>query len=66
MIPTDLLKRAGSVQGSGRSGGAARESLGQGVAGFAERRTQMLDDLADALEEHVDLPALLELALSRK
>jgi adenosylcobyric acid synthase len=37
-----------------------------GVPGFAERRTQMLDDLADALEEHVDLPALLELALSRK
>ncbi len=37
-----------------------------GAPGFAERRTQMLDDLADALEEHVDLPALLDLALSRK
>jgi adenosylcobyric acid synthase len=30
--------------------------------GFAERRTQMLDDLADALEAHVDLNALLALA----
>jgi len=30
--------------------------------GFAERRTQMLDDLADALEASCDLPALLELA----
>jgi adenosylcobyric acid synthase len=29
--------------------------------GFAERRTRMLDDLADALEAHVDLDALLEL-----
>ncbi|MGC3993097.1 MAG: cobyric acid synthase [Propionicimonas sp.] len=29
--------------------------------GFAERRTQMLDVLADALEEHVDLDALLAL-----
>jgi len=37
-----------------------------GGPGFAERRTQMLDDLADALEEHVDLPALLELALNRR
>ncbi len=37
-----------------------------GVPGFAERRTRMLDDLADALEEHVDLPALLKLALSRR
>ncbi|MCB0912241.1 MAG: hypothetical protein KDB60_11560 [Propionibacteriaceae bacterium] len=31
--------------------------------GFAERRTQMLDDLADALVEHVDLDALLARAL---
>ena len=30
--------------------------------GFAARRTQMLDDLADALEAHVDLDALLALA----
>jgi adenosylcobyric acid synthase len=38
----------------------------EGVPGFAQRRTQMLDDLADALEAHVDLPALLEIALRRK
>ena len=30
--------------------------------GFADRRRQMLDDLADALETHVDLPALLATA----
>ena len=30
--------------------------------GFADRRRQMLDDLADALEAHVDLPALLAAA----
>jgi adenosylcobyric acid synthase len=30
--------------------------------GFSERRTRMLDDLADALEAHVDLNALLALA----
>ncbi len=30
--------------------------------GFAERRRQMLDDVADALDAHVDLAALLELA----
>lgn len=33
-----------------------------GAPGFAERRTQMLDDLADALENHCDLDALLRLA----
>ena len=38
----------------------------EGAPAFAQRRTQMLDDLADALEQHVDLPALLDLALSRK
>jgi adenosylcobyric acid synthase len=32
-----------------------------GAAGFAERRERMLDTLADALEEHVDLDALLDL-----
>ena len=30
--------------------------------GFAERRTQMLDELADALEQHADVEALLRLA----
>ncbi|MBK8469454.1 MAG: cobyric acid synthase [Actinomycetales bacterium] len=29
---------------------------------FAERRTQMLDELADALEQHADVDALLQLA----
>jgi len=33
-----------------------------GQPGFVERREQMLDDLADALVEHVDLDALLALA----
>lgn len=33
-----------------------------GQPGYAERREQMLDDLADALVEHVDLDALLALA----
>lgn len=33
-----------------------------GEPGFAERRHQMLDTLADALTEHVDLDALLALA----
>ena len=33
-----------------------------GAPGFAERRTQMLDELADALEEHADLDALVALA----
>ena len=32
-----------------------------GAPGFAERRERMLDTLADALEEHVDLDALLDL-----
>jgi len=32
-----------------------------GAAGFAERRERMLDTLADALEEHVDIDALLSL-----
>ena len=32
--------------------------------GFAERRTQMLDTLADALTRHVDVDGLLALALS--
>ncbi|MGV8908036.1 MAG: cobyric acid synthase [Propionicimonas sp.] len=34
----------------------------EGAPGFAERRQQMLDSLADALEANVDLPALLALA----
>lgn len=34
----------------------------EGAPGFAQRRQQMLDVLADALVEHVDLDALLELA----
>lgn len=38
----------------------------KGVPGFAQRRTQMLDDLADALNAHVDLPALLDIALAQK
>ncbi|MFV0451440.1 MAG: cobyric acid synthase [Propioniciclava sp.] len=33
-----------------------------GAPGFTERREQMLDDLADALDAHADLGALLELA----
>lgn len=33
--------------------------------GFAERRARMLDDLADALEAHVDSSALLALAAAR-
>lgn len=33
----------------------------EGAPGFAERRRLMLDGLADALEENVDLPALLAL-----
>lgn len=33
-----------------------------GAVGFAERRTQMLDELADALETHVNLDAILRLA----
>lgn len=32
--------------------------------GFAERRARMLDSLADALVEHCDLPAMLDLARS--
>jgi adenosylcobyric acid synthase len=32
-----------------------------GAPGFAERRERMLDTLADALEEHVDIDALLSL-----
>lgn len=32
------------------------------AVGFAERREQMLDELADALAEHADLDALLDLA----
>ncbi len=34
--------------------------------GFAERRERMLDTLADALEEHVDIDALLALAHTRR
>jgi adenosylcobyric acid synthase len=34
----------------------------EGAPGFAERRTRMLDDLADALTAHVDLNTLRELA----
>jgi adenosylcobyric acid synthase len=32
-----------------------------GAPGFAERRERMLDTLADALEQHVDIDALLAL-----
>ena len=32
-----------------------------GAMGFAQRRERMLDTLADALEEHVDIDALLAL-----
>ncbi len=31
-----------------------------GAPGFAQRRTQMLDELADALEQHADVDALLQ------
>lgn len=34
----------------------------EGQPGFAERRTRMLNELADALAEHVDLDALLEVS----
>ncbi len=34
----------------------------EGGPGFAERRTLMLDELADALEAHADVDALLDLA----
>ena len=34
--------------------------------GFSERREQMLDDLADALEATVDLPALLAVAVGER
>lgn len=37
----------------------------EGALGFAARRELMLDSLADALEENVDLPALLDLARHR-
>jgi adenosylcobyric acid synthase len=37
----------------------------EGAPGFAERRQQMLDHLADALERTVDLPALLALTTNR-
>jgi adenosylcobyric acid synthase len=30
-----------------------------GATGFAERRERMLDTLADALEQHVDIDAIL-------
>ena len=36
-----------------------------GAPGFAERRERMLDTLADALEEHVDIDALLSLPFTR-
>ena len=49
-----------------RSAYLAGVSPGRAPSGvsFASRRAERLDLLADLMEEHVDVPALLDLALS--
>jgi adenosylcobyric acid synthase len=56
----DGFRRAWLTELAGTVGSAWRPA--PGVPGFAERRTQMLDELADALEQHADVGRLLQLA----
>lgn len=56
----DDFRRAWLTELAATVGSSWRPAEGQ--PGFAERRTRMLDDLADALEAHVDLDALRDLA----
>jgi adenosylcobyric acid synthase len=56
----DAFRRAWLTELAATVGSAWRPA--EGAPGFAERRTQMLDTLADALEAHVDLAALLDVA----
>ena len=56
----DGFRRAWLTELAGTVGSAWRPA--PGVPGFAERRTQMLDELADALEQHADVGRLLQFA----
>ncbi|WP_300084048.1 cobyric acid synthase [Propioniciclava sp.] len=56
----DGFRRAWLTELADTVGSAWRPAAG--APGFAERRTQMLDELADALEQHADVGALLRLA----
>ena len=55
----DAFRRAWLAELASTVGSAWQPA--EGAPGFAERRQQMLDSLADALESNVDLPALLAL-----
>jgi adenosylcobyric acid synthase len=56
---SDGFRRAWLAQVAAAVGSQWRPEVG--APGFAERRERMLDALADALEEHVDIDALLAL-----
>ncbi|QLQ16775.1 MAG: cobyric acid synthase [Micropruina sp.] len=56
----DGFRRAWLTELAGTVGSAWQPAAD--APGFAERRTQMLDELADALEQHADVEALLRLA----
>jgi adenosylcobyric acid synthase len=58
----DSFRRAWLAQLAQEVGSTWQPVIGE--PSFAQRREQMLDDLADALTEHVDLNGLLELARS--
>ena len=62
-MENDAFRRAWLTQVAASSGSAWRPR--DGVPGFADRREAMIDALADAVESHLDLDALLALARPR-
>jgi adenosylcobyric acid synthase len=63
-LECDEFRRRFLVQVADASGSAW--AVQPGAPGFASRRSAMIDTLADAVEEHLDLEALLELAGGRR
>ncbi|MCA0436397.1 MAG: cobyric acid synthase [Austwickia sp.] len=59
-MENDAFRRAWLTEIAGAAGSAWRPR--DGVPGFADRREAMIDTLADAVEAHLDLDALLALA----
>jgi adenosylcobyric acid synthase len=61
---SDDFRRAWLTQVAEQAGSEWRPLAG--APGFAERREHMLDTLADAMEQHVDVEALLQLTRAGK
>ena len=57
----DRFRRAFLAQAARRAGVSFDESDASTATGFAARREQMIDELADAVQEHLDTEALLAL-----